>query len=207
MNSLKERKDDIINFWDIEEESAQEELINEIRQYAESKKEEELAPEIRANFDQMNLSGIGVIYEALSKNPKKWSNFFKEEYLRAFESAEQSDNAFEILESLEEIGFVDENKLESRDEIITFLEGYLSHKNDAIRYKAIWYLGDWISDDNKTKYTYIIQKIINKLNDSNWKIRYVTKLILEGMNKLPKDFTLSFSDKMRIKFLSPFQIK
>ena len=70
-----------------------------------------MIPEIRENFKQINFSGIGVIYEALSKNPKKWSSFFKEEYERAFEAAKISENAIEILESLEEISFVEEGKL------------------------------------------------------------------------------------------------
>ena len=206
MNSLKEKKEEILNFWEIEEESAREELINKIRLYSELKSEEELIPEIRENFEQINFYGISVIYEALSKNPKKWSNFFKEEYSRAFESAKNSDNAFEILECLQEISFVEEDKMESRDEIITILESYLSHEKDSIRYKSIWYLGDWISDDNKDKYQHVIHKVKSNLEDRNWKVRYAAKLILEDMNMLPKNFTLSFLDKLRVKFLNPFNL-
>lgn len=207
MNSLKEKKDEIINFWDIAEEADREQLIEKIRQYAEIKSEQELVPEIRANFKQIKSSGISVIYEALSKNPEKWSIFFKEEYERAFESAKKSDNAFEILDCLEEISFVEESKLKSRNEIIEILENHLSHEKDLIRYKAIWCLGNWVSDDNKNKYKHLIQKIINRLQDNNWKIRYVTKLILEDINQLPKNFKLSFIDRIRVKFLSPFEIK
>lgn len=206
MNSIKEKKDQIVNFWDIEEESDREKLIEEIRNYSEMKSEAELVPEIRENFKQINFSGIGVIYEALSKNPKKWSNFFKEEYERAFELAKKSDNAFEILESLQEISFVKEGKLKTIDEVINLLENNLSHQNEAIRYKSIWYLGDWISDENKDKYSHVIRKIITKLQDKNWKIRYATKLVLDDMNKLPKDYKISFWDKMKIKFGSPFKI-
>jgi len=118
MKNLEEKKDEIVNFYGIEEESDREKLIEEIRKYSEIKSENELVPEIRENFKQLSLSGIGVIYEALSKNPSKWSNFFKEEYERAFESAKKSEKAFEILDSLEEIGFVEITRLESRSEIL-----------------------------------------------------------------------------------------
>lgn len=207
MNSIKDKKEEIVNFWEIEDESERERLIEEVRKYSETKNENELKLEIRENFKQVNLSGIGVIYEALSKNPQKWSNFFKEEYERAFESAIKSDNAFEILECLQEISFVEESKLESRDEIIEILERHLSHEKDSIRYKAIWYLGDWISNDNRSKYNHIIKNITYKLKDKNWKIRYATKLILEDMNKLPTDFKLGFMDKLKVKFLNPFKMK
>ncbi|WP_299715138.1 hypothetical protein [uncultured Tenacibaculum sp.] len=206
MNSLKDRKNQIVNFWDIEEETEREKLIEEIRNYSEIKSEIELVSEIRENFEQINFSGISVIYEALSKNPKKWSNFFKEEYERAFESAKKSNNAFEILESLQEISFVEKEKLETLDEIITLLENNLSHSSEVIRYKSIWYLSDWISNENKHKYSHIILKITSKLQDENWKIRYATKLILEDMNKLPKDYKVSFWDKVKIKFGNPFKI-
>ena len=206
MNSLKDRKNQIVNFWDIEEETEREKLIEEIRNYSEIKSEIELISEIRENFEQINFSGIGVIYEALSKNPKKWSNFFKEEYERAFESAKKSNNAFEILESLQEISFVEKEKLETLDQIITLLENNLSHSSEAIRYKSIWYLSDWISNENKHKYSHIILKITSKLQDENWKIRYTTKLILEDMNKLPKDYKVNFWDKVKIKFGNPFKI-
>ena len=200
MNSIEEKKDLIINFWDIEEESDREKLIEEIRKYSEVKTEAELVPEIREHFNQIQLSGIGIIYEALSKNPLKWSNFFREEYERAFESAEQSEKAFSILDSLEEISFVDKTKLESRDELIKLLENNLSNNKESIRYKAIWYLGDWIGDDNKDKYSNVIHKIISKLEDDNWKIRNCAKNVLEEMNKLPKDYKVSFLDKLKVKF-------
>ena len=89
--------------------------------------------------------------------------------------------------------------------MISLLENNLSHKNASIRYKSIWYLGDWISDENKDKYSHVIRKIISKLQDENWKIRYATKLVLDDMNRLPKDYKISFWDKMKVKFGNPFK--
>jgi hypothetical protein len=110
------------------------------------------------------------------------------------------------LESLQGISFVKEGELETLDEIISLLGNNLSHQNKVIRYNSVWYLGDWISDKNKDKYSHIIDKIIDRLQDENWKIRYITKLILDDLNKLPKDYTINLWDKIRIKFGNPFAI-
>ena len=207
MNSLKDRKEEIVNFWDIEAESDREWLIEELRKYFESKSEDELIPEIRENFEQINFSGISIIYEALSKNPDKWSDFFKDEYERAFEKATKSDNPFEILACLEEIGFVENNKLASKDEIIKLLETHLSNVKKAIRFKAIWYLGDWIDDDNRHQYKHIIQKIKKLLQDKNWKVRYGAKLFLEDMDGLPNDYRMSIIDQLKVRYLNPFKME
>jgi len=57
------------------------------------------------------------------------------------------------------------------------------------------------------KYSNVVHKIITKLEDDNWKIRNCAKLILEDMNKLPKDYQISFWDKLKIKFGNPFKIE
>ena len=207
MKSLAERENDIKDFWGLKNESDRDNLIEEIRAYAESKPVEELASEIRANFEQQSLSGIGAIYDALSKNPEKWSEFFFEEYQRAFEAAEQSKNPFEILDSLGEISFADETKLPSRDKIIRLLEARLEHPMPTIRFKSIFLLGDWIGDDNKSFFSPLVQKIIACLNDENWRVRFVALQVLEDLKSLPKDFKLGIMDRLKFHFLNPFEMK
>ena len=58
MKSLKEKKTEIINFWDIEEEADREQLIEALRNYAEIKRQAELVPEIREHFEQINESYV-----------------------------------------------------------------------------------------------------------------------------------------------------
>lgn len=205
MNSLKDRKDEIVNFYDFENESDKTELIEDILKYSEMKSENEFVAEIRENFKQIPFSGIGVIYEALSKNPLKWSNFLKEEYERAFELAKKSENAFEILDSLEEISIGDEDNVECRDEIIGLLASHLSNKNDSIRYMAIWFLGDWIPINDQDKYSNVVDEIITKLYDDNWKIRNCANIVLQGFNKLPKNYKISLWDKLKIRFGNPYK--
>jgi exonuclease III len=206
MNNLSEIKEDIINFWEINE-NEKEDLLDKIRKYAAQKNENEFSAEVRATFEQKRYSGISVIYEALTADPEKWGLFIKQEYERAFKTLETSNNAFEVIDTLEEMCFVDLNKFQYSNEIIRLLSGYLSSEKDVLRYKAVWYMGDWIIKKNTHKYGDVINKIIDKLNDKNWKIRYISKLILEDMDQLPSDYKMSFMDKVRNYFFSPFNIK
>ncbi|MEZ4921408.1 MAG: hypothetical protein R2792_20100 [Saprospiraceae bacterium] len=206
MKNLLEKKEALATFWEHEDDGLRDKLIQEIRAYTESTSPADIISEIRLHFEQLNFSGISVLYEALSDNPQKWSQFFKEEYQRAFEAAAQADNPFEILECLDEINFVDAQQLESRDEIIRLLEEYLDHEKAALRYKAVWYLGDWILEDNMEQYGTLVQKIIGKLQDPNWKTRYITQLVLDDVNQLPKDYKPRFLDGLLAKISSPFNM-
>lgn len=52
----------------------------------------------------------------------------------------------------------------------------------------------------------MFQKIIEKLKDKNWKIRYIMRLVLLDMESLPIDFELSLIDQLKAKFASPHKI-
>lgn len=205
MNNLQERKQKIAHFYDIESESERDALIAEIVKYAEGQNAEQFALEVRATFEQVSLSGIGIVYEALSKNPEKWSNFFLEEFRRAFQSAEKAQSPFDILDALEETCFVDGSKLPSRDDIIALLSDYLTNQNPIIRFKAILLLGDWIKKDNKSKHSKTIHKLTNRLEDSHWKVRHAAKIALEEWSRLPKGYRMGLMDRLRVHFLNPYQ--
>lgn len=201
MNSLAEKKAAITGFWEIESEAARARLLQEIKDYSNTKSDQELTAEIRATFEQRSWSGIGVLYEALSTQPKRWSNFFREEYERAFTAAETATDARDTLDSLQEISMVKADELTTADQVIRLLESYLPHQRVAIRYKAVTYLGDWLSSDKARKYTEVVQAIKTCLRDESWRVRYVAKLTLQDANQLPTDFKLSLLDRLRAKFL------
>jgi hypothetical protein len=206
MENLSEIKEDIVNFWSFEDDSRRDAILEKIRQYTESKDESELVPEIRNTFEQTNFSGISVIYDALSKNPRKWGQFFMEEYERAFAAAESSDKPFDILNCLEEIGLAETGQCENVADIVRLLSGYLRSPNDALRHKSVWFLGDWVTRENSRYYSRIVAEITDRLQDSNWKVRYIAKLVLEDMHQLPNGYAMSFLDTIRGKYLNPFKM-
>ena len=206
MNHLSERKDQITGFWDLENEEERDKLIAEIRSYAATQEPEAFSREARALFEQANFSGISVIYEALTADPDKWATFFKEEYKRAFQSAETAENAWDILECLEEIGAVHTFPATESREIVSLLSHYLSSHQDVLRYKAVWLLGDWIDQKNAGRHANVISLLEKRLDDPNWKIRMITKGVLEDMGQLPAGYAVRLMDRLRATFSSPYQM-
>lgn len=201
---LSDFQADIHNFYEIEDEATEKQLLKDILSYANTVGESHFAKEVRMLFPNLPYSDIGVIYEALSENPEKWGNFYVEQYKLTFQEAENANEAFEILDNLEEICFADDTGFGA--DIIRLLEPYLDHSKPALRYKAIWYMGDWVGTDNKRRYPQIVRKIKERLNDNNWRIRCMTKGILEDMEELPKGYKLSFFDKIRAKYGSIYRL-
>jgi hypothetical protein len=206
MNSLSERKEQIVGFWEIEDDDERDQLVAEISEYANTKDPGEFSKEVRSHFEQVNYSGISVIYEALTADPDKWAPFFREEYRRAFKTAETAENGWDILECLEEIGGVETYPEKESDEMVSFLSHYLSSNNDVLRYKAIWLLGDWIGPENVSRHAQVVAMLEEKLKDPNWKIRHITKGFLEELGNLPPDHQTGFMDKIRAKISSPYKL-
>lgn len=207
MTSILELKDQIINFWDIEGDEKREAFIKKLERIAKSSNEDEFITCVRENFEQINFSGISVIYEAVSSDPMKWSNFFYQEYERAFKSATVSETPFKILECLEEIGFTDATKFTRRTDLVELLKSYINHAQAATRFKAIYYLGDWIASDNIDRHSDVIKLMTEQLNDRNWKVRRITKLTLIDLDRLPPNYQESFIDKIRSKLFNTFDMK
>lgn len=105
---LADFESDILNFFDFHDEVVEEKLLKDIAGYAESVGPANFAKEVNALFANHEESGIGVIYEALSKKPEIWGDFYVNQYKVTFKEAENSDNAFEILDSLEEVCFAED---------------------------------------------------------------------------------------------------
>ncbi|HOY07930.1 MAG TPA: hypothetical protein PLO67_21120 [Saprospiraceae bacterium] len=206
MNSLSERKQQIVGFWEIEEDAQRDQLVAEISAYANTQDPDAFSKEVRSQFEQINFSGISVIYEALTADPDKWAPFFKEEYKRAFKTAETAENGWDILECLEEIGGAKTYPEKVSDDMVSFLAQHLSSNNDVLRYKAVWLLGDWIGPENVIRHTRVVANLEEKLKDPNWKIRYIIKGFLEDLGKLPPGYQTGFIDKIRAKISSPYKL-
>ena len=209
MSFLIENKESIISFWNLKTDTEKENLIREIREYSESTNKEDFIKEVRENFPQTNTSGISVIYEALTYRPEKWGDFFYDEYIRCFSTAEQSSSPYQILNCLEEISMIGSKDFPQVDQLIDYLTKHLTTTIDVVRYFAIWFLGDWLwaNKENLEKYESALTQVTDRLNDPHWKVRFVADSVLSDLGKLPKDYSKSFADKLRAKFQSPYMRK
>jgi len=204
MKYLSHVADDLLHFFDLEEPKS-EELINTVKKITDEGEKEQLIVEIRNDFPQINFSGLGTIYEVLSKNPAKWGDFYAGEFKRAYLTAEVEENPFAILDCLEELTLIENKNKPFGHEIIEFLTTYLHHPKPVFRFKAIYHLGDWLEDGNEIRYSELVYEIQKKLEDADWKVRYVAELALLDLDALPKKYEPSLFDKMQRKFSNPFQ--
>ena len=204
MKYLSHVADDLLNFFQLEE-YQKEELVETVKRITDEGEKKELIVEIRNDFPLINFSGLGTIYEVLADNPKKWGDFYVAEFKRAYLTAEADENPFVILDCLEELTLIENKNKPFGHEIIEFLTTYLHHPKAVFRYKAVYHLGDWLEDGNEIKYRELIYEIQKKLEDKDWKVRYVAELALMDLDAVPKKYTPSLFDKMQRKFSNPFQ--
>lgn len=204
--TIQDLKEQIINFYDIETEEKKMDLINSIIDISNKSDRVEFVKEIRETFPQRQLSGIGVIYEALGHHPEEWGEFFYEEIQRAFEAAENSNEAYKILDSLEALCMMDRSRMKQKSQIVSFLSQYLNHPIEVLRYKSIWYLVDWIEKDSDEANSYIIEKVKTLLRSDTWRIQLVAKEFLERLGYMPSDYKMSLSDRLKAKFLRRFSM-
>jgi hypothetical protein len=148
---------------------------------------------------------LELIYEALAKDPVNWGEFICEEFKRIFSSASKSNDPFDYTYCLDVALFFEETNNPLGDKIINILLKELDNPIDALRHRAVWFLSDWIDEEDITKYKFAIDKMLTRLKDSNWKVRYITYFVLK--EKLPaSDNRLKINswDKLRGKYLMSF---
>ena len=75
MNHIREIKEDAINFFGFGSDDERHAIIRKIVDYAESSETNHFIDELRSTFELSSESGIGVVYEALTKNPGRWCDF------------------------------------------------------------------------------------------------------------------------------------
>jgi len=202
--NLTEIKEEIVNFYDYND-NQKEEILKKVLKIASENNKDEFITELRNLFPQYGFSGIGVIYEALTKEPEKWDAFFVEEYERTFKDAEDFKDPGKSLDTLAEIGLMESVKYDFAHDIIRVLSNYISHENAEIQFFAISYLGDWLVDDNAKQHLPLIKALQTiQLENIKYRIRYITYESLWLCNQLSSKNKLSFIDKIRAKLFKLF---
>lgn len=193
------------NYFAHNDDERRNDFMHQLIEITDGADKEKLIEEIRNDFPQKNYSGLSVIYEGISENPEKWGDFYVAEFQRAYKNAVTSKNAFEILQTLNELCFIEDKNTPFGHEIIQLMRPYLQHKNPEIRHQTISRLGDWLEDGNEEIFKDLVCELKNKLSDKNWKVRHVTELVLKDLKTLPPRHSRGFLDKMRIKYFNPFE--
>lgn len=179
----------------------QEKLLEEILVYAS----ENRAAIINYchKIEPTQFCSLELIYEALAKDPDNWGEFIYEEFKRILSGAKNSTNPFHYTSCLDIGLYFEEKNKPFVEKIIKLLHHELDNPSDAIRFRALWWLSDWVADEYAVKYRSTIDKMAERINDSNWKIRFLTNLLFKDkIYASSYKLDLGFWDRIRGKFFS-----
>jgi len=155
------------------------------------------------NFEDSNLDSI---YYALSEDGEVWKNFLTSEFIRLFEIAKKSYNPKSIFTVLDEIIYDFEPSQSSR-KVINYLYQELGNPDDKIRLKALTFIDLWFDEEDISKSSSIIQKMVKMTKDENWKIRWCANDILSSYGIFNSgEIVISFADKMKAKVSNQYEI-
>lgn len=202
MEQFAVMKTELDQLWHLAE-AERDQLFDKLQDYADKQGTTAFVQQIRSNFELVEGSGINKVYIALceSNHYQRWSDFFVAEFQRGFQMAEQASDPLEVLEPLKDIYFRDEQEDAYRDQMVRFLEGFLQHNRAAIRHQAIYFLSDWIYEEDNARYSHVIQKIAHLLQkDEDWKVRLKAYGFLSFIECLPQGYRRSIWDSVRAMF-------
>ncbi len=207
MNHIREVKEDAINFFGFGSDDERHTIIRKIVDYAESSETNHFIDELRSTFELSSESGIGVVYEALTKNPGRWCDFFLEEYQRAFKMVLTSAAPDEIISALDDIGNIQSPDDHMTDSFVRLLTPYFNSEHRFFRQMAVWFIGDWVTERNVNRYRHVVTYLKERLKDKHWKVRLLAKEALEDMDQLPAGFRIRPLDRLKEKWFNQYELK
>jgi hypothetical protein len=148
---------------------------------------------------------LDIIYDALLKDIENWGGFLAEEHHRVFQKAKISEDPYDATYCLDSITCMENRNKAVVDKIIEILSKELNNPIDALKHRAISLLTDWIDETNQGKHKEVIRKMKEKIQDENWKIRWIAHQSLKGKYGLSEhELKIPISDKVKNKLFFIF---
>ncbi|HYE54654.1 MAG TPA: hypothetical protein VD996_07420 [Chitinophagaceae bacterium] len=195
MNQFEERFGRRISaFWDDGE--GQDQLVQDVRDYANANPAQFVSEFNEVRFKE-GSNYMSVVLEALSKDADKWGNFYVEQLDAILKAAAGTDDPGEILGNLTDLAYIEDETGPFVQRIADRLYREMESDDINIQMAAIWVLPDFIENPVIRNRSAMIAALQEKLNDANWKVRYVAHRSL-GYSKLhPPGYRQRFTDKLR----------
>lgn len=190
----------IDKYWGDMPEEQREQLLSDIRKYANADPATFRRQLDEVMFDE-DLDPLPVVMEALSEEPETWSDFFLDALNKIFATAEQSPKPEHILNKLIEFTYLEEVNAPFVQRIAEKLHSESNSTHLASQFAAIWYLPSFLINPSVRNKSSLLASLQQKLYDPNWKIRNVTFRSLGYENLVPEGFRLTLMDHLRKFFL------
>ena len=186
----------IKSHWETDSEDQRQKLLSDILQYANSNVESFKQDMEEIQFDN-ELSPLPIVLEALSKDTDTWGQFYVDTLGKIFEKAKQADKPQEILNYLMEFAYIEKDEKPFVQRIVDRLYKETNSDNLSTQLAAIWTLPAYMKNPVVRNKPSIIESVQQKLQDKNWKVRYIAFKSLGFENMLPNGSKLSIGDQFR----------
>ena len=186
----------IRNYWEDISESLRQQLLKDILEYANTNPQTFRQDVGKIQFDY-ELMPLPVILEALSKDTDNWGQFFVDTLDAIFKTAETAVKPQVILRFLSEFTYIENDERPFVQKIVDRLYNETDADNLAIKLAALWMLPVFLTNPSVKNKSQIIDALQQKLNDKNWKVRYVTYKSLSFDDLLPAGYKLAMVDRLR----------
>lgn len=187
--------DRIKGFWDLDE-MGSEALLKDILQHANAnpqKFRQDIEPVL---FDE-ELEPLPIILEALSKDTDTWGQFYVDILHKIVEEAQNYSDPSGILFNLLEFTYIENDHRPFVQKIVDRIYKETDSENLSIKLAAVSTLPPYLKNTSIKNCSLILASLHQKLQDQNWKVRYVSFKALEYENLLPAGSKLSIADKIR----------
>ena len=186
-------KTQIDSFWDVGEDDKKN-VLSDILKYANSNQQKFKNEINQIKFDK-ELMALPIISEALSKDTENWGQFYIDLLDDILETAKQSSKPNDILNSLQEFSYIENDSRPFVQKIVDRLYNELDSENLNVKLASIWTLPNYLDNNSTRNKSSIIDKLQQQLSDKNWKVRVVAFKSLGFENLLSDGHKLSLKDK------------
>ncbi|MFL9483984.1 hypothetical protein ACI6Q2_14490 [Chitinophagaceae bacterium LWZ2-11] len=185
----------INDFWELPTDEQKVKICSEILQYANNDSQS-FKNDLKAIQFDNDLYALPIVMEALSQDTDNWGQFYVELLDTIFNTAKFADKPYDVLTYLMEFAYIEKINKPFVKQIADKLYNELNTQNTAIQIAALWTLPAYLKNEAVTNKHIIKDALEDKLNDNNWRIRYVAFKSLEYENLLPKGRKLALKDKL-----------
>lgn len=202
-NFLTTFRERLIAFWRTSTENEKIKMLDDVLSYANLNRQSFLKELKEIQFDPM-LSPLPVVLEALSKDTETWGDFYVDVLDEILEKAEQIAKPTDVLTYISEFYYIESDTRPFVQKIVDKLKKALDSEKIEIQLNAICTLPSYLTNSSIKDKELLLERLREKLDDSNWKVRYVAFRYLGFENLLPPGQKLRMTDKiMKLVFGEP----
>jgi hypothetical protein len=184
----------LLRFWNGATDDEQKDILADVLAYANANPQSFKADMRNFWFDE-ELAPLSVVLEALAKDVDNWSDFYLEVLDAIFNTAKVTAKPKHILFNLTEFAYVEKMEIPLVQKIADRMLKEMKAGGVEIKIIIIREIYAYLFNNYVRNKAAITEELHQSLDDSNWRVRYVTWQTLSLENILPPGRKLALKDK------------